>query len=250
MIDMHTHLLPAIDDGAKDAQTAAELLHLEREQGVKELVFTPHFYGDVTTETFLKNRQNAYEKIRDFVPQGMRVRLGAEVYFSGLRLAQFGQFDSLKIDGTKCVMLELPYITVWPKSILDNLERWINGTGYTPIIAHVDRYIEVLKEPTLLNRFLELGCLLQLNTSAFVNRRTRSFALAMLKNGYVQSLGTDTHDTQNRAPTYLQAKAVVEKAGLLTEWEQAQTTMERILENQSIAVRVKKTIKKCLGKYR
>ena len=81
MIDMHTHLLPAIDDGAKDAQTAAELLRLEREQGVKELVFTPHFYGDVTTETFLINRQNAYKKIREFVPQGMRVRLGAEVYF-------------------------------------------------------------------------------------------------------------------------------------------------------------------------
>lgn len=249
MIDMHTHVLPCIDDGANSVETSQTLLRMAHDQGIQEIVFTPHYYGDVSLDEFLERRQTAYETIQATLPQGMRVRLGAEVYFSGLQSTNYDELAHLKIQNTNCVMLELPFLTVWPKCLFSNLEKCIQEMECTPIIAHVERYVEVLKDPTLLNRLLELGCLFQINTSAFLKKHTKSLALAMLKNGYVHCFGTDAHDAEIRKPNYTQAKSVVEELGLLAEWENVQATMQRILDGKPISLRVKKSIKKFFGRY-
>ena len=84
MIDLHSHILPGMDDGSKNPEESAALLRMLQQQGVTTLAATPHFYARETPEAFLKRRQEAVAKL-PIMEDGPRMLLGAEVaYFSGM----------------------------------------------------------------------------------------------------------------------------------------------------------------------
>ena len=83
MIDFHTHILPGIDDGAKDVSVSAAMLEMEKEQGVNEIVLTPHYYGKFYSPTdFVRRRAAAYEKLLAVAAGEFFFTLGAEIHFS------------------------------------------------------------------------------------------------------------------------------------------------------------------------
>ena len=226
MIDFHTHILPNIDDGAKSVSVSTALLELEVMQGVREIVFTPHYYGKRPIEQFLAVRDEALRQIQPFIPDGIKIRTGAEVYFTGVNDPNFENLCALAIAGTKCVMLEFPFKMGWSARMFDRVEKFIAETGYTPVIAHLERYDEVLKKPALATALAEMGCLLQLNTNAFLRKDTQKFAFAMLKHGLVHCLGTDTHNMEGRAPDYAEAQTA--------EWAKAQLDMRKALDGELV----------------
>ena len=234
MIDFHTHILPNLDDGAKSVAISAGLLQMEFDQGVREIVLTPHYYGKRSVGQFLALRNEAVSQMKPFVPDGVKIRLGAEVHFTGVNDPSFENICELGVEGTKTVLLEFPFTTGWSARMFDRVEKFIADTGYTPVIAHIERYDEVLDKPALAHTLAELGCLLQVNTGAFLDKKTKGFALAMLKHGLVHCLGTDTHNSEERAPDYEQAKRVVEEAGLQSEWAKAQLDMRKILDGELV----------------
>ena len=235
MIDMHTHVLPNLDDGAKNEQEAARLLRLDYAQGVHELVFTPHYYGKKrSVERFLADRNEVAEKIREHVPAGMKTRLGAEVYLTGINDPDNEALCALAIEGTNCVLVELPFFERWSKSLLLKIYGFMAATGYRPIVAHIERYREIVKKPTLVNFLVKIGCYIQLNTGAFLDKRTQKLAFLLLKHGLVHCLGTDTHNEAERAPDYEKAKALVKEKGFSKEWTLVQTRMRQILRNQNV----------------
>ena len=235
MIDMHTHVLPDLDDGAKNEQEAAKLLRLEYAQGVHELVFTPHYYGKKrSVERFLAERNKVADKLQEYVPTGMKTRLGAEVYLTGVNDPDNESLCALAIEGTKCVLVELPFDDRWSKNLLLKLYGFIADTGYQPIIAHVERYREIVKNPTLLNFLVKMGCYIQLNTGAFLDKHTRKLAFMLLKHGLVHCLGTDTHNETKRPPDYEQAQELVKAKGLSKEWTLVQTRMRQILNGERV----------------
>ncbi|MBO5240473.1 MAG: hypothetical protein J6B56_03510 [Clostridia bacterium] len=235
MIDIHTHVLPDLDDGAKGEREAERLLQSDFAQGVRELVFTPHYYGKKRSlESFLRQREEALEKIRRLVPAGMKTRLGAEVWLTGVNDPSNETLCALAIEGTKCVLVELPFEERWNKGLLLKLFSFIADTGYQPIIAHIERYREIVKNPTLVNSLVKMGCLIQLNTGAFLGRSTQKLAFTLLKHGLVHCLGTDAHDETERPPDYKQAKELVKSKGYFKEWTRVQTRMRQILKNQRV----------------
>ena len=235
MIDMHTHVLPDLDDGAKNEQEAAKLLRLDYAQGVHELVFTPHYYGKKrSAERFLAERNKVADKLQEYVPTGMKTRLGAEVYLTGVNDPDNESLCALAIEGTKCVLVELPFDDRWSKNLLTKLYGFIADTGYQPIIAHVERYREIVKNPTLLNFLVKMGCYIQVNTGAFLDKHTRKLAFLLLKHGLVHCLGTDTHNETDRAPYYLEAHELVKGRGLSKEWTRVQTRMHQILNGERV----------------
>ena len=248
MIDMHTHILPAIDDGVKNVSVSTEILRLETEQGVTEIVFTPHYYGNRSLADFLRDRQEAMAKIESVIPDTVRTRLGAEVHFTGVNDPSCEAICSLAIEGTKCVLLEFPFVSKWHDRLLEKVGDFILETGYTPIIAHVERYAEVLKKPAIVSELARMGCLIQINTGAFLRKSTVGFALAALKNGLVHCMGTDTHDTDYRAPDYTAAKKIVYDAGLSQAWEGVQRCIRYVL-NGKRADHPFGEIKKRFGRY-
>lgn len=249
MVDIHTHVLPDLDDGAKNERESGELLRLEWEQGVREVVFTPHYYGKKRTlNEFVVQRQEALDVIRAFIPEEMAFRLGAEIHMTGVNDPADDVLCSLAIEGTKCVLFEFPFSEKWSKALLQRVNEFINDTDYVPVIAHIERYKEVRKNPAIVAKLVHMGCLIQVNTRAFLDKRTKRFAFALLKNGLVHCLGTDTHSPLTRPPDYAEAREAVEKAGYEREWKRVQLNMHKLLDNKSIRITYK-PVKKFLGLY-
>ena len=118
MIDMHSHILPGIDDGARDTDISLELLRRLREDGVDTVCLTPHFnFERQSIEEFLEARNAARQRLEAALePTGWDLRLlsGAEVAFSPELASQDG-VDRLCLEGTRCMLIELPvaYLPKW-----------------------------------------------------------------------------------------------------------------------------------------
>ena len=142
MTDLHTHILPAMDDGAADPAESLELLRLEREQGVDRVVLTPHFYREREgAARFLERRERAFEALlRAGAPaDGPELLLGAEVaWFPSLTAED--RLEELCLAGTTQLLLELPF-EPWSAMLLDRVYGFALSTGLTPVFAHVERYL-------------------------------------------------------------------------------------------------------------
>ncbi len=249
MIDIHTHVLPGIDDGADGVQTSAAMLERAKSEGVRCLVFTPHYYGRLSPEQFLEKRKQAFEEIREKIPDGLETRLGAEIHFTGVNVPDFDDLCSLGIEGTSYVLLEFPFTSQWTSALLDTLADFISDTGYTPIIAHVERYAEVLQNPSIVSELVEMGCLIQVNAESFCGKYSKKFTFALLKHGLVHCIGTDAHDLEKRPAAYQKVREEVERAGYAEQWQRAQDIMKKIIRGEQVRVERKKPIKKFLGRY-
>ena len=111
IVDFHSHLLPAVDDGSKSLQESMELLRMEAEQGIRHVVATPHFYPQHDfPERFLKRRAEAEMILREEMAkyQGLpELSIGAEVYFFN-RMSESDVVSQLTIDQKRCILIEMP----------------------------------------------------------------------------------------------------------------------------------------------
>lgn len=207
MTDLHTHILPHMDDGAKDLSESLAMLEMERTQGVDTVVLTPHFYRErETAEEFLQRRQLAMETLSQALPEGSpQLILGTEVaWFSSL--AEEPELDKLCLGDTKYILLELPYAS-WSKYLLDQVYQFANNSGLTPILAHVERYLPLQKRQQV-EALLSMGLPMQMSADAL----TRPFAgrkmLELLKRGQWY-IGTDCHNLDKRKPNMAAAAQVL-----------------------------------------
>ena len=251
MIDIHTHILPHIDDGAQSTAIAKELLLEQQRQGVTSIVLTPHFYGKTySPQRFLRKRDETFACIKELIPDGVELRLGAEIHFTGVNVPEYADLCSLAIEGTRYLLVELPFTEKWTSDIMDIIGDFAYETGYTPIIAHVERYREIKKKPHLVNDFVDMGCLIQVNADSFLDKKDKGLAFALLRHGLVHCIGSDTHDLETRTPCLLQAKQAIEAAGYAEEWEKIQQNMKNILADEIVETEYVLPVKKFLGRYR
>lgn len=250
MTDIHTHILPGIDDGAKDEKVSEEMLSALYTQGVRRVVFTPHYYGQHRSpQDFLKLRSEAYEKIKGVVPAGMQTALGAEVHFSET-VAMNTDCVALSVGDTRYILIEFPFLYDWPATLLQKLRYFMDETEKIPVIAHFCRYSQVRKNPGILSDLADMGCLLQANTSAFLDKRDKGLVFAAMRHGLVHCLGTDCHNTAERAPNYMQAAEAIKKAGYGEALEKIEETMENILADRYIPREKHTPVKKFLTIYK
>ena len=250
MIDIHTHILPHLDDGAKDTRMSVAMLKQLQQQGVSTGVFTPHYYGRRSSPTeFIKRRNDMFAHIQSQIPAGLETRLGAELHFTGINMPDDDELCKLAIEGTKYILIEFPFTVAWTGELMKRLEHFIQETGYTPIIAHAERYPQIRKNPSLISTFMEMGCLIQVNAPAFLDKREKKLAFTLLKRGFVHCLGTDSHNMSERAPNFTAAKEAVKKAGLEEMWLRAENTMKDVLADRQVCVERGKPIKKFFGFY-
>ena len=152
MTDLHCHILPNIDDGAKDVSISLRLLEKEYADGVRNIAFTSHFNSEWTTpDAFLQKRAAAYETLTAALPTGpeamqFRFKLGCEVYFS----PKLCELDAKRSASA------IPLICWWsfplPTSPISSgrPSPLLQEQGVLPLIAHIERYPYVLEDPTLL----------------------------------------------------------------------------------------------------
>lgn len=199
MIDLHCHILPGIDDGAKNISEAKAMLTMQQASGVENLCLTPHFYPeDKSIETFLMERENAWEALcAVLAPQEKaQIRLGAEVRYCDQLLSL--DLRSLILGQSDYLLLELPGRR-YPAYAVQIMEELLDN-GITPVLAHVERYAYFREEPELLKRLINLGALSQVSAQALFDRRDRNFSIACLQHGLAQIVASDAHNETTRKP--------------------------------------------------
>ena len=198
MIDIHTHILPNMDDGSASPEETAELLAMELAQGVDTVALTPHFYGhQEDPESFLTRRAEAVDSLLQ-TEEMPRLLLGAEVaYFSGIGISE--AVPALQLGNSGLLLIEMPFDT-WSDRVVKEICDLPETLGLTPVLAHVERYRKRNQFLKYYRQLAEKDVLFQLNAQAFTARATRGWALKLIKNGYVQFLGSDCHNATTRPP--------------------------------------------------
>lgn len=212
IVDMHSHVLPGIDDGSRSLEESIGMLSREAAQGIRDVVATPHFYAwQDHPERFLEKRWEAERLLREEMakhPGLPQVHIGAEVHFFR-GISQSDAVSGLTIDGKRCMLIELEE-EPWQENVYQELERLYRDRNIVPVIAHVERYRLAFSSNRHIRRLEELPVLIQSNASFFLNRRTRPVAMRMLRQGRIHLLGSDAHDLVKRPPQLGNAVAEIQ----------------------------------------
>ncbi len=213
MIDMHSHCLPGIDDGARNTSDALLMLCDAKVGGTKTVVATPHIrpYSTDDIKVALDKRERALALLKTedcgSLPE---ILLGFEVYL-GAEITQFENFSDMCIEGTCLMLTELPF-GVWDNFALRRVEL-LTKAGITPIIAHLERYIGIKGN---VEKILSLDdVIIQINADAFLHVKTRHFAERVIKSGRRVVIGSDMHDPVVRKSKMEEAYNKVKNKGPL-----------------------------------
>lgn len=199
--DYHCHVLPGIDDGAKDAAMSVQMLEMLHNQGVERVIATPHFYAhrEKSAARFLEKRQRAYEQLMLQKLPVSELLLGAEVAVEH-GISELEGIERLAIEGTSLILLELPYAPYadWMAEEVYNISSEYH---LTPIIAHVHRCLEYYTKSQM-ESLLRMDAVFQVNNEAFRSFREKRLAKSMLKSGLQIIFGSDSHDLLRRKPNF------------------------------------------------
>lgn len=216
MIDIHSHIIPGIDDGAKDTEMAIKMLKIAERCGTRKIVVTPHFMRgrfdyeyDEVTEEVSKLRDLAKENFID-----IEIYQGQEVYYSDRLVKYYDRGAIGTINGTRYMLIELPMLEFNLDEVIDNLYE-LQLKGITPIIAHPERYKPFIKKPSLINKLIKEGCLFQLNAGSITGqfgKEVKKTAEVYLLNRVYNFVGSDGHRDAKRDTDLTEFLNTVEKS--------------------------------------
>lgn len=201
LIDFHSHILPGIDDGAKDIGMSRKMLEMEKKSGVKKIVMTPHFYLHTqSVSDFIATRDGSAAQLGPIADElDIEVRYGAEVLYT--RSLADEDLTKLCIGNTQYMMIELPYEMLTDRFIREFRSFVGSLTPHIiPILAHAERYLNFTSEESIY-RIMDSDMLVQLNCGSFRPFYKHSgFMYDLLKKDLAHLLGTDCHNITSRPP--------------------------------------------------
>ncbi|MGL4656088.1 MAG: tyrosine-protein phosphatase [Sarcina sp.] len=201
MIDLHSHIIPRIDDGAKDKEISLQMLKRAEESGTKKIVLTPHFFRGKYMEP-LKVVKEYVEQMKEFAYKNdINIELyhGQEVYVTENLLEDLENGEIGTINDTKYMLVELDLVKI-EDFVLDMIYE-LSIRNIIPVIAHPERYLEFQKHPSKINKFIDEGCLFQLNAGSIgglLGKESQKLAKTYLENGLYSFIGSDAHSDGQR----------------------------------------------------
>ena len=238
MIDIHTHILPGIDDGSKSFEQSLMMAKEAQEAGFTDIITTSHYMTNIY-EANTNVRIDLIEKYRELLASNninIKIYNGAEIYFSDdfPELINNGVIPTLA--DSNYVLFELPLQS--KITYVDSTIFKLKHMGYIPIIAHPERYVVVQNDIKLAFDWVESGALLQLNYGSalgFYGRNAKKTFYKLLKNDLITFLGSDNHRTEQiyaNIPKII--KILNRKIGMDKVKELTEINPKKIIEHQSI----------------
>jgi protein-tyrosine phosphatase len=203
MIDIHTHILPGIDDGADTIETSLEMLKIAQNDGVKTIIATPHYYkGHFETgyEDVLKLAYDINIKAKENNID-IEILSGQEVFLNNHVLSLYKQGLIGTLNNTKYMLIELPFDHI-PKETFDIIYE-LRLLGVVPIIAHPERYAYIVKKPSIINQFIDEGCLFQLTSGSITGlfgKDVQKTSETLIRNRICHFISSDAHTSNKRCP--------------------------------------------------
>ncbi len=204
IIDVHSHILSGIDDGARSHDMSMHMLEIAVSEGITTIVATPHHMPGkgYTPPDKIREMVTQLQIEADNADMGIRILPGNELFYREdlLELLEEGQI--MGMDGTNYVLVEFDVMAERP--YIRNAMRNILSLGYKPILAHVERYPAILgKDYETIRILRKLGVLIQANAASIagdVGKDVQKHMKKLLKEGLIDLIGTDAHTDRNRAP--------------------------------------------------
>ncbi len=199
-IDIHTHILPNIDDGAKSTLDSVALLEQEKANGVDYVICTPHFYTDFSDfEEHLSKAKKAFNELYSYTKNLdlPKIYLGYEVaYFLNMHRS-FG-IEQCTLGNSNYLLLELPFSIPLSKDMLNDIEKLSEDVGFSVIIAHIERYSHDKLYKKLISLVKNNTVLAQINAESLFLSHHKKCVEKLLKANLVSFVASDTHSVKNR----------------------------------------------------
>lgn len=196
-VDMHSHFIPGIDDGAQTMNDSVTLITRMAEFGYRKVITTPHIMGD-----FYRNTPEiinaGLEKVRAAVKEAgvqIEIEAAAEYYFD-FDLEQKLEKEKLLTFGKNYLLFEVSFMN--SPDNLDGLIFKMQTNGYKPVLAHPERYPYWFNDLNNFERLKDKGVLFQLNINSLTGHyspATAKIATKMIENGWYEFAGSDCHHT-------------------------------------------------------
>lgn len=239
MIDIHSHILPAVDDGAQNLEDALALLVLAEEDGVTTQVLTPHMRPTryINDPSFIRTQFLEFSQIVKNKGLKIKLHLSAEVRVGPevmmlLRRDDFPWLGSW--DGKKAFLLEMPHSQV-PAGTL-NLIKWLVQRNILPIIVHPERNREFQANKTLLQQYIDAGCKAQLTAASLSGKfgeKSQTCAIELLEKDLFAFMATDSHNSFYRPPDLSSGYAIVKDiVGEEKAWSLVSDAPAKLLQQQ------------------
>lgn len=202
MFDLHCHILPGVDDGAKDKKESEKMLRIAYKEGIRKIVATPHYYCGMEAGE-LEKRTAAYQWLCSRaaeVSSDMEIYLGAEIYYES------GILDELKmgrvptVNDTRYVLVEFP-VNIDYNYIFHAVQN-LQYIGFRPVLAHIERY-DALQREERVSSLVDSGVYMQVNASSVSGKNgwsTKKYLLRLMKLDLIHLIGTDAHSSAKRQP--------------------------------------------------
>ena len=205
MIDIHSHIIPFVDDGSNSLEQSLKLLEISSAAGVTHLICTPHYRKGVFQPTALEIKEN-FELLKKENKTPIKLYLGQEISaFNGM-YKMIKNHELYSMNDKPYILLEFPYREC--DNVVDMVYDAI-FSGFTPIIAHVERY-EYIKR-SMVEDLKDKGALIQVNADALVSKKSKHYAKRVkqyIKEGLVDFVASDIHSSREHylAEAYLFVK--------------------------------------------
>ena len=213
-IDIHCHILPGVDDGSPDMATSLEMLRIADKNGITHLILTPHhkpMHHNVSPEHNVVYRKKLQEAAKE---AGIKAKLfsGNEIYYSDETMEELMEGKICSLAGSDYVLVE--FHPTNPYKAIQNAVSRVQAAGFIPIIAHVERYSDIVSHPSRVKDLIEMGSFIQVNASSIMGKYgfgISHFTKKLLKEELVHFVASDAHDTGRRVPNLLDCRNYVER---------------------------------------
>lgn len=207
-IDLHSHILPQLDDGSDSVEMSLAMLYQMAEQGVDVVCATSHYYAKHSgIPAFCERRAEALERLSAVLTEDLPwVLPAAEVaYFPRM---EEQDLTPLCIQGTRTLMLEMPFAD-WTDLQLETVEALVLDCRYDVVLVHPERFCFSKSNRHKLEKLAELPIGLQVNAGSLLRWGTRRLALDLLQMAQYPLLGSDCHNLTSRPPNLKEGRKVV-----------------------------------------
>ncbi|MBR2840101.1 hypothetical protein IKE82_02110 [Candidatus Saccharibacteria bacterium] len=210
MIDIHSHVLPGVDDGAETLADSVEILRELAAQGVTDVIATPHYVDETIYMSPRRENARLLDELRHELSRekvDVRLYLGNEIFIFG-KISDLTKINRIaSLNDSEYLLVELPMSGEYPNH--EDVFRDLIREGYKIVLAHPERYTAAQEDFAMLERLFEMGVLLQCNTGSFIRqygKHAEKTAVRLAKAGMIFALGSDVHHVRGREDITLTLK--------------------------------------------
>lgn len=201
--DVHTHILPWVDDGAVNLEEAMKLLKCEYQDGVRTIFATPHYRRKMfeTSKVEIWKQYELVKKEALTIGSDLRILLGCELYANMDMIEMLDEKAVCTMGDTRCVLTEFSVCSEL-RMIQERCYELLSH-GYEPIIAHAERYPVLNKHIDALEQLVDMGAYIQMNAGSIVGAEgfgVKRFCKKVIRRDLLHFVGSDAHDMRKRKP--------------------------------------------------